>query len=225
MKKALFTLCFAGLAAFSLQAQTPSSANIKPGTDAVPKSKESTTKATPATTKTGSEKSVTPSSKSTTAEKASVTPSTTKTSATAAPATKTSAAPAASTTPESKDYVKFDKFVHDYGTIKKGANGDCEFVFKNTGKEPLIIASCYGSCGCTVPKWPKEPLMPGKSTSINVHYDTNRPGPFEKTVTVNFQNHSDPSVLKIKGTVETPPADVPFGAQPANTGAPLERGN
>jgi hypothetical protein len=197
MKKVFVTLCVACLTTFSLQAQTPSSKTVKSGTDATPKAKtEATAKPAPGSTGTKAAES--------------------KTGAAAA---------AATTTPESKDYVKFDKVLHDYGTVKKGGNGACQFTYKNTGKEPLIISSCYGSCGCTVPKWPKEPLMPGKTFTIDVNYDTNRQGPFEKTVTVNFQNHTDPTTLKIKGTVEAPPAEVPFGTQPANTGAPLERNN
>lgn len=166
---------------------------------------------------------------------------TAKTTTTATTATaKTTTAPAKETAAPAKeaqvstgktadaagtDFVKFDKVVHDYGTVKKGADGNCEFVFKNTTSAPLVITSCYGSCGCTVPNWPKEPLMPGKTTSIKVHYDTNRTGPFEKTVTVNYQDHAQAVTLKIKGTVEAPAADVPFGSQPANTGAPLERNN
>lgn len=144
--------------------------------------------------------------------------------ATAAPAAKAPAAPA-QTSAAKLDYVKFDKVEHDYGTVKKGADGNCVFTYKNTGKEPLIITNCYGSCGCTVPKWEKEPLMPGKSFDIKVHYDTNRPGKFEKTVTINFQDHAEPVVLHIKGMVETPAPEAPFGSQPANTGAPVETGN
>src|SRR4051812_34861698 len=57
--------------------------------------------------------------------------------------------------------ISFSQELHDYGTIKQGADGSCEFRFKNTGKEPLIISNARGSCGCTVPTWPKEPIMKG----------------------------------------------------------------
>ena len=57
----------------------------------------------------------------------------------------------------------FPQELHDYGTIKQGADGGCEFKFKNTGKEPLIISNAMGSCGCTVPTWPKEPIMKGET--------------------------------------------------------------
>ena len=58
---------------------------------------------------------------------------------------------------------KFEEEEHDYGTIKQGANGTTEFKFTNTGQKPLIITNARGSCGCTVPEWPKEPILPGTS--------------------------------------------------------------
>ena len=81
--------------------------------------------------------------------------------------------------------IAFENEMHDYGTIKQGADGTCEFKFKNTGKDPLIISNAKGSCGCTVPTWPKEPVMKGQTGVIKVHYDTNRVGAFTKTVTLN----------------------------------------
>jgi hypothetical protein len=81
--------------------------------------------------------------------------------------------------------IAFDTEVIDYGTIEHNADGNRVFKFKNTGKEPLIITNCTGSCGCTVPTWPKEPIKPGASGEIKVKYDTGRVGAFEKTVTVN----------------------------------------
>jgi hypothetical protein len=73
----------------------------------------------------------------------------------------------------------------------------------------LIISDAKGSCGCTVPEWPKEPIAPGKKSSIKVQYDTNRVGAFQKTVTVTTNGSVEPIVLKIQGTVnakETAPA-------------------
>ncbi len=101
--------------------------------------------------------------------------------------------------------IKFDKDVHDYGTIKQGADGGTEFVFTNTGKEPLVITNATGSCGCTVPEWPKEPLAPGKKASIKVMYDTKRIGNFQKTVTVTSNGSAEPVVLTIKGLVNEVP--------------------
>lgn len=71
----------------------------------------------------------------------------------------------------------------DYGTIDQGSEPVRYFKFKNTGTEPLVIKNARGSCGCTVPEWPKEPIMPGASERIKVNYDTNRVGVFTKSIT------------------------------------------
>jgi len=77
---------------------------------------------------------------------------------------------------ESGAKIEFSKETHDYGTIKNGANGECVFEFKNTGDAPLLISNSRGSCGCTVPEWPKEPIAPGATGTIKVKYDTMRTG-------------------------------------------------
>jgi len=119
--------------------------------------------------------------------------------------------------------ITFENDVHDYGTIKAGADGSCEFKFKNTGKEPLIISAAKGSCGCTVPTYPKEPIMATQTGVIKVHYDTKRIGAFTKTVTINSNAKSDTKVITIKGVVEaseeTP--DQAFPTKKTN-GLPLE---
>lgn len=97
--------------------------------------------------------------------------------------------------------IKFEKETIDYGTIERGANGVREFHFTNEGKEPLIITKATGSCGCTVPSWPREPIAPGESSVIKVKYDTKRVGPINKTVTVNSNASNNVKVLRIKGTV------------------------
>ena len=97
--------------------------------------------------------------------------------------------------------IKFEKTVHDYGTIEQGANGDCEFVFTNNGTEPLILSNVRSSCGCTIPSWPREPIMPGKSSAIKVHYDTNRVGGIAKSITVSTNGTPERIVLSIRGTV------------------------
>lgn len=106
--------------------------------------------------------------------------------------------------PNAPDAV-FEKDVLDYGTIEYDSDGTREFKFKNTGKEPLIIYSATGSCGCTVPTAPKEPIKPGESSFIKVHYDTKRPGSFEKTITVSSNGKTPSKTLKIKGTVKAAP--------------------
>jgi Protein of unknown function (DUF1573) len=114
--------------------------------------------------------------------------------------------------------IEFAKEVHDYGNIKNGANGTCTFVFTNTGTADLVIESAKGSCGCTVPEWPKEPIAPGAKGEIIVKYDTKRTGAINKQVTIISNAGNEPTkVLKIKGNV-APPAE---GASPINTtGAP-----
>ena len=99
----------------------------------------------------------------------------------------------------------FETEVVDYGTIEHNANGDREFKFTNTGKEPLIISNAQGSCGCTTPQWPKEPIMPGASAVIKVHYATDRVGAFDKTVTLTSNADTPTKVLKIKGVVKPDP--------------------
>lgn len=100
--------------------------------------------------------------------------------------------------------IKFESEVVDYGEIDKGANGVREFKFTNTGKEPLIISNARGSCGCTVPSWPKEPIPPGESGVIKVKYDTQRVGPINKSVTVTTNAATPTKVLRIKGQVKKP---------------------
>lgn len=119
--------------------------------------------------------------------------------------------------------ITFENETHDYGTIKQGANGDCEFKFKNTGKEPLIISNARGSCGCTVPTFPKEPIMKGQTAVIKVHYDTKRVGAFTKTVTIESNAKTATKVLTIKGLVEASeePADQTMPVKKAS-GMPLE---
>ena len=98
--------------------------------------------------------------------------------------------------------ISFDKMVHDYGEVKKGGDGTCVFTFTNTGTEPLILSGVRSSCGCTVPKWTGEPVMPGKTGEIEVKYNTNGVGPINKSVTVNSNAVAAPTaVLRITGKV------------------------
>jgi hypothetical protein len=97
--------------------------------------------------------------------------------------------------------IEFKTDVIDYGTIEKGSDGVRVFEFTNTGNAPLIISNVKSTCGCTVPKKPKGPIMPGETGQIEVKYDTNRVNPIRKTITV-ISNADTPTVaLKIKGLV------------------------
>lgn len=99
------------------------------------------------------------------------------------------------------DSIIFEKQEHDYGTINKGDNGNCEFSFTNKGKKPLVLGNVRASCGCTVPEWPKEPIEPGKKGVIKVKYNTNTPGTFNKSITVNSNAVNAAVILRIKGNV------------------------
>ena len=90
----------------------------------------------------------------------------------------------------------------------------CEFKFTNTGKEPLIISKCKGSCGCTVPECPKEPILPGESAVIKVNYDEKRVGSFNKSITITSNAKNTTKILKVKGKII---------AAAKNTGAPIKK--
>lgn len=104
----------------------------------------------------------------------------------------------------------------DYGKIEQGADPYRVFKFTNTGKAPLVIETAKGSCGCTVPTFPKEPISPSESGEIKVRYDTNRVGKFTKTVTLTTNEGVQTRTLRISGEVTAKPTE-PDGV-PASTG-------
>ena len=107
----------------------------------------------------------------------------------------------------------FENETIDYGTLPHNADGKREFVFVNNGNKPLIITNATGSCGCTVPTFPKEPIAPGAKAIIGVKYATDRVGAFTKTVTVTSNAEGQASkVLTIKGTIQ--PDETPKEAAP-----------
>ena len=98
--------------------------------------------------------------------------------------------------------IEFESYVIDYGTMEKGADGVRVFKFTNTGDSPLIITNVKASCGCTIPKKPEQPILPGENGEIEVRKDTRRVMPFKKTISVG-SNATNPTVLlTIKGKVE-----------------------
>jgi len=107
----------------------------------------------------------------------------------------------------------FTKDVVNYCTIPHYSNGGRDFVFKNAGTEPLIITKCEGSCGCTVPTWPKKPIKPGETGVITVKYATDRVGAFEKEITVHSNSTTPTKVIKIKGVISAEPKTLPIGVQ------------
>ena len=104
--------------------------------------------------------------------------------------------------------IEFETEIIDYGKIAQNADGLRVFKFKNVGKSPLIISNIKSSCGCTVPKKPTAPIMPGATGEIEVKYATNRIGGFNKTLTI-YSNASEPSKrVRIKGIVLKPETPV-----------------
>ena len=105
--------------------------------------------------------------------------------------------------------IEFEKVVHDYGDVPYNGNGECEFRFTNTGTEPLLVQKPKSSCGCTIPSWPNEPILPGESDVIKVTYRTNRAGNINKTVTVTSNAVKNSTVvLRIKGRVLDQPIEA-----------------
>ena len=98
--------------------------------------------------------------------------------------------------------ISFDKTEHDFGTIKEGDIVETVFIFTNTGKSELIISSAKGSCGCTVPEWPKEPILPGEKGEIKVKFNSDRkPNKQQKQVTLVTNTDGGKEVLVIKAQV------------------------
>lgn len=124
---------------------------------------------------------------------------------------------------QSTSQITFEEDVFDFGELPEGPKVETEFKFTNTGNAPLIITNAKGSCGCTVPTWPKEPVLPGEEGLIKVVYNTaRRVGPFTKTVTLTTNSEVPTKVIKIRGTVvkepeeETMPVKQPFMMAPSN---------
>ena len=103
--------------------------------------------------------------------------------------------------------MSFDKVSHDFGTIEEGDTVQTSFTFTNTGKADLLIVDARGSCGCTVPKYPKNtPIKPGESGEILVSFDSsNKPNMQQKTVTISANTQSGRETLRIKAMVTADP--------------------
>jgi len=100
--------------------------------------------------------------------------------------------------------IKFNEEVHHFGNVDVNTDNPYSFVFTNTGKEPLLITNAKGSCGCTVPSWPKDPIMPGQTGKIDVVYRPSKGQagkPQEKTVTITANTEPARTVVRIKANV------------------------
>ncbi len=110
--------------------------------------------------------------------------------------------PAEKTDAEPLPHIEFTATVHDFGQIPLKEDASCEFKFTNTGKVPLVLSKVKASCGCTVPEWPKEPVLPGEEGVIKVKYTTvNRPNVINKAVIVQSNADNKQVILRIKGEV------------------------
>jgi len=98
--------------------------------------------------------------------------------------------------------ISFEENKFSFDTIARNSNGEHNFFFVNAGSEPLLITSAFSSCGCVVPEFPKQPILPGEKSSIKVKYNTNIVGDFTKVIVVksNAKNNSK-SILRISGVV------------------------
>ncbi|MBN9286123.1 MULTISPECIES: DUF1573 domain-containing protein [Flavobacterium] len=102
--------------------------------------------------------------------------------------------------------IKFNEEEHNFGTINEGDKAETVFTVTNEGEADLIIVNAQGSCGCTVPEWPKEPIKPGASVPLKVTFDsTGKPGQQQKTVTLTTNTAKGTETVTIKAEV-TPKA-------------------
>lgn len=95
--------------------------------------------------------------------------------------------------------ISFEIEIIDYGTIEQHSDGTRLFAFTNEGDAPLLITGVKTSCGCTVPSYSKEPILPGKTGELKIKYDTKRLGAFTKTIRVTSNAEGGNKILKIKG--------------------------
>lgn len=106
------------------------------------------------------------------------------------------------TSTEVKGEITFTSLEHDYGSLVFNADGTCVFEFTNTGKVVLVLTNVQASCGCTAPSWSQEPIKPGDKGKITVKYNTQLPGPFQKTIRVYSNAAVNPITLTVKGTIK-----------------------
>jgi hypothetical protein len=110
--------------------------------------------------------------------------------------------------------IKFDEETHDFGRITQGEKVAYAFKFKNTGGANLIISSAHGSCGCTVPEYPKKPILPGQEATINVVFSSEgKSGIVEKSITIVTNCEPSTKIIYIKANIIVPtsanPSELP----------------
>ncbi|HLU84848.1 MAG TPA: DUF1573 domain-containing protein [Vicingaceae bacterium] len=102
-------------------------------------------------------------------------------------------------------FFEFEEEVKDFGQITQGESVKTIFKFRNVGKSNLIISSAQGSCGCTVPRWPKEPIKPGERGEIEVVFNSEgKSGLQNKTITLVANTIPNTTVIALKGEILAP---------------------
>ncbi len=104
---------------------------------------------------------------------------------------------------EKSGTIEFAETAYDFGTVKEGTVVDHVFMFKNTGKAPVILSQVSASCGCTTPDYTREPILPGKEGEIKVSFNSQgQVGKQQKIVTISSNASNKVTTVQIKGTVE-----------------------
>lgn len=117
-----------------------------------------------------------------------------------------------------KTSISFDKMNHDFGNVKQNTENKYSFKFRNTGVEPLVISNAKGSCGCTVPNYPKDPIAPGATATIDVVYSPGmQSGTQSKNVTITANTDPSQTILTINANVQPDP-NAP---KPENGSSPI----
>ena len=198
MKNVIKGLIFASFALSFAACKNDKTASNNTATTAAPTTEAApaTSMATPAATATAATPEPAPSSGVAAVSKTATQP--VKPSAAQTTPAPVAAAPAGKTTS-----IKFDENSYNWGSINENDKMTHIFKFKNTGSNDLIISDAHGSCGCTVPEWPKEPIKAGKTGEIKVVFDSKgKAGDQQKTVTLTANTEPANTVLTIKGAVK-----------------------
>jgi hypothetical protein len=108
-----------------------------------------------------------------------------------------------------KGVLKFKEETHKFGKVPQGVPVTNEFVFTNTGTDPVVISNVAASCGCTTPTWTKDPVLPGKTGSIKATFNAATPGLFNKSITVSSNTEGGTINLYLNGEVVPKAATKP----------------
>ncbi len=144
---------------------------------------------------------------------------------TGTPATEVKPQPRLQFNPEAGKF-RFEEETHDFGEVVDGPPVECDFEFRNVGKNPIIISEAHGSCGCTVPNWPKDPILPKHKAVIHVTYNTKgRVGPINKDVIITSNAQQNPMKLHLTGYVKPRPEEERKPVPPPPPPPPPEKNN